>query len=396
MAQFQNFPTTATPKAPRTTVVPFADPMIGEAEEQAVLQALRAGRFGAGPEVEAFEAEFASFIGARHAVAVNSPTAAMHVALAAINTGPGDEVILSPFAASDAVSAVLLCGARPVFADVDPTTLCLDPRAAEAAITPRTVAIVAFHYAGHPSDVEAFQKIAHQHKVALIEDCSHALPAVVDRKACGTFGQASVFSFSRGDALTTGEGAMVVTDDSGVAARVRRLSNNGMERRCWSGYADEQHLTHSATDPGYGYAMGEVAGAIGRVQLTRQAEFLSRRRSTERAYHDALIGPATAGEVTLPADHVGHAWRLYAIQTEHRDALAKLLLDAGVAVQVHFQPVHLQPAFGALGNGRGSFPVAEGAAKRSLSLPMSNAMETQAAGAVVAHLRFAISRSRVA
>ncbi|MBI4259351.1 MAG: DegT/DnrJ/EryC1/StrS family aminotransferase, partial [Actinobacteria bacterium] len=364
------------------------------AEEQAVLAAMRSGRLSAGPLVARFEQEFATWLGSRHAVAVNSSSAAVHVALASLNAGPGDEVILSPLVHADTVSAVLLTGARPVFADVDPATLTIDPAAVEAAVTPRTVAVIGFHFAGHPCDVRALRGLCHAKHLAFVEDCSHALPTVIDLRACGTFGNAAVFSFAEGDTLSTGGGGMVVTDDSGVAARVRRLSFHGLERQCFSGHAEEHHLVRSATDPGYGYAMGEMAAAVGLVQLGRQSEFLNRRRSVVRAYREALTPQAISGDLRLPADHPGHAWRLFQVQTMERDRVAKVLLEAGIAVQIHFVPAHLQPAFTGLGYARGALPVAEGVAKRALSLPLHNGMEPQAARAVAAHLRFGMARRR--
>jgi dTDP-4-amino-4,6-dideoxygalactose transaminase len=360
-------------------MIPFASPSIGPEEEAAVLEALRSGWLSLGPKTRAFEEAFATFIGAKHAVALNSCTAALQLALHAMDAGPGDEVVTTPYTFCATVSSIVHTGARPVLVDVDPHTMNIDPAAVEAAITERTVAVVAVHVAGHPAEIDKLRAICDAHGVALIEDCAHALPAHEAGKTVGTFGDASAFSFYATKNLTTGDGGMYVTDDDQLAARVRRLAAHGLSKDAWKRYGPGGSWAYEVVEAGFKYHMTDIAAAIGLVQLKKQHLFLARRVAVAEAYRDALQDLERAGLIELPPDHPGHSWHLFVVKVDDRDGVFEDMAAAEIGTSVHFIPVHLHPAYADLGYARGAFPAAEGAFSRALSLPLHNGMSPSTA-----------------
>ena len=326
--------------------------------DAAALRVLESGRYVLGPEVAAFESEFAAYCGTRHAVGLNSGTSALHLALLACGVGPGDEVITVPFTFVATVAAIEYTGARPVLVDVEPGTLNMDPFRIAAAITERTKAIVPVHLHGRLADVELITGIAREHGLVVVEDAAQAHGAEHGEGRAGSFGAAGCFSFYPGKNLgAAGEGGAVVTDDDGLAARVRLLRDWGAE-----------HKYHHVLR-GYNYRLEELQAAILRVKLAEMERWTEARRTLARRYRDLLAGT----DVRLPAHAAGrtHVYHVFSIRHPERDSLAAALARQGVGTGIHYPlPVHLQPGYAGLGYGAGDFPIAEQAAAEVLSLPL--------------------------
>jgi dTDP-4-amino-4,6-dideoxygalactose transaminase len=364
----------------RTEYLPFHLPQIGAAEEEAVLRTLRSGWLTTGSEAHAFEREFAENIGVRHAIALNSCTAALHLALEAAGVGPGDEVIVPTMTFAASAEVVAYLNARPVLVDCEPDTLNMSPDAAERAISGRTRAIIPVHFAGHPCDMDAIGALARRHGLAVIEDAAHALPASYHGRTIGTIGQATCFSFYATKTLTTGEGGMVTTDDERLAERIRLMSLHGISRDAWKRYTAEGSWFYEILRPGYKYNLTDIAASIGRAQLARCHEFWHARRRIAQRYDDAFAGTP---EIRRPASRadVQHAWHLYVIQLEEgclsldRSAFMEALKAERIGASVHFIPLHLHPYYRAtFGYQASDFPVASAAYARSVSLPIYSRM----------------------
>jgi perosamine synthetase len=335
-------------------MIPIAQPVLGEPEIEAVVAVLRSGHLAQGEVVARLERRFAELAGARHAVAVSNGTAALHVALLAHGVGPGDEVITTPFSFVATANAILYCGARPVFADICPDTLNLDPAALETRITPRTRAIMPVHLYGHPADLPAIEEIATRHGLTVIEDAAQAHGAAIDGRTIGSRGTAT-FSFYATKNVTTGEGGIVTTDDDGVAERLRLLRSHGQRER----------YRHEVL--GYNYRLTDLQAAIGLAQLDRLEE-LTDRRIANASYLSARLGGAITPTTRPGCRHVYHQ---YALRVPHdRDGVARRLADLGVGTAVHYPvPIHRQPLYQQLGY-RDALPLAERASQEVLSLPV--------------------------
>ena len=346
-------------------LIPLAKPVLGEAEEQAVIEVLRSGQLSLGPKLGEFERLFAERLGVPHASAVSSGTAGLHLALRAVGVGPGDEVITSPFSFVASVNAIVYCGATPVFADIDPVTLNLDPAAAEAAITPRTKAILPVHIFGYPADMPAFERIAQKHGLAVVEDACEALGAKhADGPAVGGRGNPAVFGFYANKQLTTGEGGMVTLGDGAMKERIDSERNQG--RAPDMGWLDHDRL-------GFNYRLSDLACALGIVQLDRLGEMLAGRARAAALYRQALAG---ADELTLPCeDREGNVrgWFVFVVQLParaERSAVIAGLADAGIQSKPYLPAIHLMSFHrDGFGHGPGEFPVCEEVASRSLALP---------------------------
>ncbi len=333
--------------------VRIARPMIGDEEREAVDRVLLSGSISQGPEVAAFEEEFAARVEDRLCVAVNSGTSALHLALLAIGIGPGDEVIVPSFTFAATANAVRLTGAEPVFADIELDTFCLDPEAAEAAVTPRTAAVLPVHLYGHPADASAFAALAARHGLALVEDAAQAHAATVDGTPVGALGDVAAFSFYPTKNMTTGEGGMITFSDPAAARTARLLRSQGMERM----YENEI--------VGFNLRMTDLAAAIGRVQLRRLDGFTDIRRC-----HAVWLDEGLAGsDVRVPAVRAGctHVFHQYTVLSDERDALAMRCDAAEVEARVYYPiPVHELPAFSRVVD----LPNTRRAANEVLSLPV--------------------------
>lgn len=315
------------------STVRIAMPMIGDEERAAVDRVLLSGSISQGPEVAAFEEEFAALVEGRHCVAVNSGTSALHLALAAIGVGPGDEVIVPSFTFAATANAVRIVGAEPVFADIDSDTFCLDPAAVRSAITDRTAAILPVHLYGHPADMGELGAIADEHGLAVVEDAAQAHGASIDGRPVGAFGTAAVFSFYPTKNMTTGEGGMVVLDDAAAARTARLLRNQGMERQ----YENEI--------VGHNLRMTDIAAAIGRVQLGRLDAFTEARRSNA-ATMTAAFAAGPHRPPIVRHDGSRHVFHQYTIRSDDRDGVLARCEEAGVEARVYYPtPVHELPSF---------------------------------------------------
>jgi perosamine synthetase len=358
--------------------VPATGLQLGEQERAALERVLASGMLAQGPEVAAFESEFSAYVGGRPSVAVNSGTSALLLALLAIGVGQGDEVIVPSFSFAATANAVVLAGARPVFADIEPGSFCLDPSAAEAAITPRTAAIMAVHLYGHPAAMGRIGEVARRHGLAIVEDAAQAHLAALDGRPVGTFGVAAAFSFYPTKNMTTGEGGMVVCADDAVARKVRLLRNQGMERR----YENEV--------AGFNMRMTDLHAAIGRVQLRRLPEWTAERRRHAGFLDRALAGPAAATALTLPCVAAGAepVWHQYTVRFPERDGLMTRLSDRGVRTGVYYPtPIHRLPAYGL----EVRLPHTDRAAAEVMSLPVHPALSARQLDHVVAAVTRAVS-----
>jgi dTDP-4-amino-4,6-dideoxygalactose transaminase len=325
---------------------------------EAIDRVLETSQFVLGSEVAAFEGEFADFSGARHGIAVNSGTSALHLALLAAGIGPGDEVITVPFTFVATVAAIVYTGARPVFVDIDPRSYTIDVTQIERAISRRTKAILPVHLYGHPADLDPILEIARQHHLVLIEDAAQAHGAEYKGRKVGSIGDLGCFSFYPGKNLGAyGEGGMVVTNQSGYDRTIRMLRDWGQE-----------HKYHHVLK-GFNYRMEGLQGAILRVKL-RYLETWTEARRTHAALYDALLAGSNV-QTPKPMAYARHVYHIYAIRTPERAALQQALMVQGIQSGIHYPfPVHLLPAYADLGYHPGSFHQAEAMAAEELSLPM--------------------------
>jgi perosamine synthetase len=364
-------------------VIPLARPDLGPREEELVLEVLRSGTLSLGPMVPRFEEAFARFVGVRHAVAISSGTAGLHLAVRAAGVGPGDEVITSPFSFVASANCALYEGATPVFADIDPVTFNIDPAAVEAAITPRTRAIVPVHIFGLPYDVEAVRAIADRHGLAVIEDAAEAVGARRRGAMVGTHGAPAVFAFYPNKQMTTAEGGIVTTDDDAVAANLRSMRNQGRaDAGSW--------LEHDRL--GWNYRLSDVHAAIGVAQVERLEAILAARAAVAARY-DALLHGVEG--ITRPAvvDGDERSWFVYTVLLAagiDRNAVIAALADAGVASKPYLPAVHLQDLYRARGHGAGECPVCESISPRTLAIPFHTRLAEADQVTVVAALRRAV------
>jgi perosamine synthetase len=345
--------------------VPLAKPLLGEAEERAVIETLRTGVLSLGPRLERFEREFALRVGARFASAVSSGTAGLHLALRAAGVEDGDEVLTSPFSFVASANVALYERARPVFADIDPVTLNLDPEAAEAALSSRTRALLPVHVFGYPADMEAFERIAARHGLAIVEDACEALGATCgDGVQVGGRGHPAVFGFYANKQLTTGEGGMVTLDDPGLKERIDSERNQGRA-------PDMDWLDHDRL--GFNYRLSELACAIGVAQLERLDGMLRARARVADIYRQAL---GHIEELGLPCPDRGAArrgWFVFVVQLppgSDRDVVVSELARRGVQSKPYLPAIHLMSFYRErFGYREGQFPVCEAVARSSLALP---------------------------
>ena len=318
--------------------------------------------FCLGPDVAQFERDFAAYCGAKHCLAMNSGTSALHIAMRLLNVGPGDEVITTPFTFAATSWCISYVGAKPVYVDIDEATFNLDPRRIEQAITPRTKAILPVHLYGHPFNVDAINTVAKKHNLPVVEDAAQAHGAMYRGTVIGTFGVISCFSFYPAKNLGAfGEGGALVTNDDEFAARAKALREHGSRVR----YHHEE--------VGYNYRMEGLQGAVLGVELKHLPGWTEARRRLAHRYHELLAD--TPLRLPLEADYANSAWHLYVVRHERRDALKQHLDAQGVGNAVHYPlPLHLQRCHANLGHKAGDFPVAERACREVLALPFFPAM----------------------
>jgi dTDP-4-amino-4,6-dideoxygalactose transaminase len=385
--------------ADKLPFLPFALPDIGEEEIAEVVDTLRSGWVTTGPKTRRFEEDFSTFLGdaSLQSLAVNSATAGLHLALEALGIGPGDEVITTTHTFTATAEVVRYLGADVVLVDIDPATLCIDPQAVEAAITPRTRAILPVHYGGLAADMPALLAIAKRHGLKVVEDAAHALPATSGGKLVGTLGSdVTVFSFYANKTITTGEGGMVVTRDAELAKRMRVMRLHGMSRDAFDRFtAKVPSWYYEIVAPGFKYNLTDIASALGLQQLKRAWDFQKKRAALAARFHEALAGLPVIVPPGAPAGEV-HAWHLYVLRLADavqvsRDVFIERLFAEGIGCSVHYIPLHLQPYWrDRYGLKPETFPHSQKAFERMVSLPLYTRMTDGDVDRVVGAVRRAL------
>ncbi|HEY7791063.1 MAG TPA: DegT/DnrJ/EryC1/StrS family aminotransferase [Vicinamibacterales bacterium] len=381
--------------------VAFARPSLGTDEIDEVVATLQSGWLTTGPRVARFEERFRSLVGARHAVAVSSCSAALHLSLLAAGIGPGDEVITTPLTFCATANAIIHAGATPVFADVDRVTMNLDPSAAAAAVSPRTRAVLPVHFGGRPVDVRAFRRLSQRHGLALIEDAAHAVEAVAGGQRIGTTADFTCFSFYATKNLTTGEGGMVTTDSGEAAARIRTAALHGLSRDAWRRYEIGGAAHYDVVMAGFKYNMMDLQAAIGLRQLDRLDEMHDRREAIGRRYDEGLADlPLTLP--SLPDLGMVHGRHLYTVLVDEascgwsRDGLQAALATEGIGTAIHFTALHLHSYYQErFALARGRFPHAEFISDRTLSLPLSASLSDEEVDRVIDTVRRLVRTTRM-
>ena len=365
----------------RETFLPFALPDVDDAEIAEVASVIRSGWLTSGSKAAQFESEFAAFVGAKHAVAVNSCTAAMHLALEAIGLRAQDEVIVPTYTFAATAEVVRYFGAKPVLVDVDPVSLCIDPAKVEAAITPRTRAIVPVHMGGRSAEMDEIGATASRHDLRVIEDAAHAFPTKYRGRMIGSISDFTCFSFYATKTLTTGEGGMICTDNEKWADRCRVMCLHGISHQAWKRYTAEGSWYYEIVAPGFKYNMTDIAAAMGLVQLHKAGRMREQRERIARRYTTAFRGlPELEPAPEAPAQDQ-HAWHLYALRlnldsfTIDRARFFDELKDRKIGASVHFIPLHLHPYYReTYGYKPDHFPVASREYQREVSLPIYSKM----------------------
>ena len=368
----------------RSTFLPFAIPDTDETELQQVAEALQNGWLTTGPKTKQFELEFSQRVGAKHAIALNSCTAALHLALEAIGLQAGDEVITSPYTFAATAEVIRYFDATPIFVDISAGCLNMRPDLIEAAITPKTKAIIPIHIAGLPADLDGIATVARKHNLAIIEDAAHAFPCHYKGRSIGTaipgVTHMICYSFYATKTITTGEGGMLCTDNDDIADHCRIMALHGISRDAWKRYTAEGTWYYEIIAPGYKYNLTDIASGIGLAQLAKSDRMYARRKEIAHQYHQALRNhPA----FDLPVDRTDcqHAWHLYILRlnTEYltidRAEFYDELKRRNIGASVHFIPLHLHPYYrDKYGYSPDDFPVAYHEYSRALSLPVYSKM----------------------
>jgi dTDP-4-amino-4,6-dideoxygalactose transaminase len=387
--------------AVRNTPLPFHRPWIDDDEIAEVVDTLRSGWLTMGPKTLQFEEQFAAYVGAKYAIAVNSATAGLHLALDAVGVGPGDEVITSPYTFTSTAAVVVHLKATPVFVDVRPDTLTIDPLQVQAKITRRTKAVIPVHLAGLPCEMDPLLELGSTHGLRIIEDAAHALPASYKARRVGSIGDLTVFSFYATKNITTGEGGMVTTDDATLAGHLRTRRLHGISRDAWKRYTAEGNWYYEVDYPGYKYNMTDLNAALGLQQLRKADRFHGVRGYYANLYQ---LGLSDMPELTLPETppEVQHAWHLYLIRlnpdllTIDRNTFFQLLRQENIGASVHFIPLHIQPYYrNTFGYKPEDFPNALRAYECVISLPLYPRMSEADVWDVIRAVRRIVETHRV-
>jgi dTDP-4-amino-4,6-dideoxygalactose transaminase len=385
----------------RDTFLVFGMPLIEEEEIAEVVATLRSGWLGTGPKTREFEARFAAHVGLPHAIAVNSCTAGLHLALDALGVGPGDEVVVPALTFAATANVVCHVGATPVFVDVDPVSTNMDPAAFEAAITPRTRAVIPVHFAGRPCDMDALVAIARRHDIAVVEDAAHATESWYRGRPVGSLGDVAAFSFYSTKNVVTGEGGMVTTARADLADLIRIRSLHGLSRDAWRRYSASGYQPYEVLYPGFKYNMTDMQASLGLHQLAKVERFWRRRDAIWQRYNAAF---AVHPELTVPAPDdpdTKHARHLYTVLLDlerlsvDRYGFMGALREEQIGAGVHFEALHLQPYYRErFGWQPGQLPHAEHIAARTVSLPLSPRLTDDDVEDVVAAVERVLQRLR--
>jgi dTDP-4-amino-4,6-dideoxygalactose transaminase len=365
-----------------TDFLPFARPCLGPEEEEAVLRIMRSGWLTTGSEALAFEKEFAEYVGVPFALAVNSATSGLHLALEAAGIGKGDVVITSPYTFTSTAAVVRHLGAEVAFCDTAPGSYNMDPDRLQQVLaeTRNCRVILPVHIGGLPCDMDAIMVLGKRYGCTVIEDAAHAFPVRTASGFAGALGDLGVYSFYATKTITTGEGGMVVTTNEKLASRMSLMRMHGIDRAVWDRYtAKKASWRYEVSEAGFKYNLPDILAAIGRVQLRRAESFMNQRKTIAEVYNQAFSG--TPG-LALPPVAVDHAWHLYSLRVDpsitgiNRDTLIETLADAGIGSSVHFIPLHIMPYYAKRYSlTPGAFPNALGMFESTLSLPIWQGME---------------------
>lgn len=389
----------ATEFVPRSEFLTFSPPSISEEEIEAVVDTLRSGWLTTGPKTRQLAQDFAAYVGSESALPLNSCTGGLHVALLALGIGPGDEVITTTMTFCASVNVIEHVGATPVLVDVEPDTLCIDPVQVEAAITPRTKAIMPVHYAGHPAEMAPIMELAKKHNLYVIEDAAHSLPAAYEGEMIGTIGDLTAFSFYATKNLTTGEGGML-TGQAELVERAQLFSLHGMSRDAWKRYNKGGSWFYEVVEAGFKYNMTDIQAAMGLVQLNRLEGMQQRRYEIVHAYNDAF---SQMPELQIPAErnNVQHAWHLYVLRLNldrvaiDRAEFISAMGEYNIGTSVHFIPVHLHPFYrNKYGMKPEDHPVAFGEYQRIVSLPLHPGLTDRDVDTVISTVQHIIETNR--
>jgi dTDP-4-amino-4,6-dideoxygalactose transaminase len=380
--------------------IPFHAAYVGEDEARAAADVIRSGWLTMGPKTVEFEQNFASYVGARHAIGVSSCTAALHLALEAVGLKQGDEVLVPTTTFTATAEVVVYFKAIPVLVDVDPITLCIDPEEARKKVTSRTRAILPVHFAGQPCDMDRIKDLAASHNLHVIEDAAHSLPASFQGTPVGAISKLTAFSFYATKTLTTGEGGMVTTEDDELADRMKMMRLHGIGRDAWKRYSSEGSWYYEVLNAGFKYNLTDMQSAIGIVQLNKCTEMRSLRARIARQYTEAFSQYEELETPTVLADRES-AWHLYVLRL-HLDRLKigrsefiEQLKQTGVGTSVHFIPLHLHPYYrDAYHYCHESFPVALREYCRSISLPIYPGMSPDQVAYVIEQVSEVVKQGR--
>lgn len=369
--------------------IPFHRAAVGEEEIAAISEVIRSGWLTMGPKTVEFEERFASYIGASHAIAVSSGTAALHLALDAVGIQPGDEVLIPATTFTATGEVVKYLGARPVIVDIEPQTMNIDVLDAAAKVTQRTRAIIPVHLAGLPCDMNEIQSLARAHRLYVIEDAAHALPSSYNGRAIGNISELTAFSFYATKTLTTGEGGMLTTGDADYAKRIRLMRLHGIAGDAWKRYAHNGSWYYEVVEAGYKYNLTDLQAALGLVQLTKCDALRDARAEIAERYNDAF-GQIPALELPAAPPDRESSWHLYILRLNlerlkiDRNAFVNELRSRGIGTSVHFIPLNLHPFYQtAYGYRPGDCPVAEAEFARCISLPIYPTMDEAAVRQVI-------------
>jgi len=360
----------------RETFLPYAVPLIDDEDINEVVETLKSGWVAKGPRTIEFEKRFAEYTGAKYAVAMNSATAALHVALIAGGVKPGDEVITTPITFAATANTIIHVGATPVFVDVDPETFCIDVNKIEEKITDKTTAIVPVHYTGHACDMDKIRAIAEKYNLFVSEDAAHAIDTFYKGDLIGKKGDCASFSFYATKNICTGEGGMLTTNSEDIAEKARVMSTHGMSKAAWNRYGKGGAWRYDIEYPGHKYNMFDIQAALAKTQMNKLSAMQDRRKEIVKKYEE---GFSRLDGIKLPPeeDYTTHSWHLYVVRLEldkltiDRDKFIELMGEANIGTSVHFIPVDLMGYYREnFGYKEGDFPVAESYFDTILSLPL--------------------------
>jgi dTDP-4-amino-4,6-dideoxygalactose transaminase len=378
----------------------FGSPLIEEAEIAEVVASLRSGWIGTGPKVHRFEEMFRAFKGTRHALALNSCTAALHLSMLAIGIQPGDEIIVPALTFAATANAVIHAGGTPVMVDCQRETMNMDPEDVERKITKKTRAIIPVHFAGRPCEMDVLMTVARQHRLHVVEDCAHAIEAEINGRKTGTFGDIGCFSFYVTKNIVTGEGGMAVTDKDEYAARIQTLGLHGLSHDAWKRFSDVGYKHYQVVEAGFKYNMMDLQAALGIHQLPRIDRYWHRRQEIWQTYNDAFHDLPVFLPAPVP-DGMKHAYHLYTLLLDidrlgiDRDQFLEQMAAANIGVGVHYIALHLHPFYQqAYGYKRGDFPNAEWISERTVSLPLSPKLTDEDVADVIAAIHEILDEER--